>query len=325
MKAILQVDQRLEWGDYQTPICQADEVLIRVAATALNRADLVQRTGNYPPPPGASPILGLECSGVIEAIGLNVSSHKVGQEVCALLSGGGYAEYVAVPASQVLPIPAGLSVVEAAAVPEVFATAWLNLKLEGMLQQGERVLVHAGASGVGTAAIQLCKQWGNPICVTVGSADKQRRCLELGASHALNRHDGPWLDAVRQWGGADVIIDPVGASYLVSNLQALNLKGRLVQIGLMGGREAPLPLGLVLTRRLTIRGSVLRSRSVEEKSLVMSRLHQEVWPLLEQKLVKPIVHCVMPIQEAEEAHALLASDATFGKVILRIGGPEYPL
>jgi putative PIG3 family NAD(P)H quinone oxidoreductase len=318
MKATLQVDERLVWGEYETPLCQADEVLIRVAATALNRADLVQRTGNYPPPPGASPILGLECSGVIEAIGSNVSSHKVGQEVCALLSGGGYAEYVAVPASQVLPIPSGLSLLEAAAVPEVFATAWLNLKLEGQLQPGERVLMHAGASGVGTAAIQLCKQWGNPICVTVGSADKQQRCLELGAGQALNRHDGPWLEAVRTWGGADVIIDPVGAAYLASNLQALNLKGRLVQIGLMGGREAPLPLGLVLTRRLTIRGSVLRSRSIEEKALVMGRLHHEVWPLLEQKLIQPIVHCVLPIQQADEAHTLLATDSTFGKVILEV-------
>ncbi len=318
MNAIRQIDGRLVWSDAERPSCLAHEVLIRVAATAINRADLVQRSGNYPPPPGASEILGLECSGVIEEVGADLSSDLIGQKACALLSGGGYAEYVAVPVQHILPIPAGLSLLEAAAIPEVFATAWLNLKLEGQLQPGERVLVHAGASGVGTAAIQLCKVWGNPICVTLGSPEKQQRCIELGASKAINRHDGPWLEAVREWGSVDVIVDPVGASYLDSNLKALNLKGRLVQIGLMSGREAPLPLGLLMTRRLTIRGSVLRSRSIEEKAIVMKGLELEVWPLLEQKRLKPIIHAVFPIQEAEEAHRLVASDATFGKVVLEI-------
>ena len=316
MKAIQIVDGRLRWSEFPTPKPGPGQVLLKVAATAVNRADLSQRSGRYPPPPGASEILGLECSGTVAQLGPGVVDPPLGTEVCALLSGGGYAEYVAVPASHTLPIPRGLTLEEAGAVPEVFATAWLNLKLEGQLQPDERVLVHAGASGVGTACIQLCKAWGNPVFVTVGSEEKARFCLDLGASGAADRHAGPWSVAVKEWGGADVILDPVGANYLHDNILSLRPRGRLINIGLMGGSEGSLPLGPLLVKRLTVKGSVLRSRSVQEKNVVMQGLHQEVWPLLEEGTVRLIVDRVLSIEEAETAHTVVQSDATVGKVIM---------
>lgn len=318
MNAIIVEEGKLCWREVETPVPGPGQVLVRNLATAVNRADLAQRSGRYPPPPGASPILGLECSGRVEALGPGVTEPQVGQEVCALLAGGGYAEFVALPASHTLPIPAGYTLEQAGGLVEVLATAWLNLKLEGDLQKGERVLVHAGASGVGTACIQLCKVWGNPVFVTVGNAEKVAYCLQLGASAAWNRHDGPWLDAVKEWGGADVILDPVGGDYLESNIACLNPRGRLVNIGLMGGAEGKLSLGTLLVKRLCVKGSVLRSRSVDEKSIILNGLRQEVWPLLEDGTVKLIVDKVFPIQEAEQAHALVASNETVGKVILRI-------
>lgn len=308
----------LVWTHVPTPEPGPGEVRIRVAATAINRADLVQRSGAYPPPPGASPILGLECAGTIDAIGEGVRDRAVGDAVCALLAGGGYAEQVVCPASHTLPLPAGYGMERAAAVVEVFATAWLNLRLEGELKGGERVLVHAGASGVGTAAIQLCTVWGNPVFATVGSAEKAARCRSLGASGTAVRRDGPWLSAVREWGGADVILDPVGATYLESNIHALNPRGRLVNIGLMGGREGTLPMGPVLVKRLTVRGSVLRSRSIAEKDAILAGLHREVWPLLEDGSVAPVIDSVVDIREAEAAHARVAKNDTVGKVVLRV-------
>lgn len=319
MKAIQIVDGKLVWSEVARPSLAPHEVLLRTCATAVNRADLVQRSGNYPPPPGASDILGLECSGIIEEVGSEVDPSRVGEAVCALLAGGGYAELVAVPATHVLPVPAGMSLEMAAGVPEVFATAWLNLRLEGQLKAGERVLVHAGASGVGTAAIQLCVVWGNPVFATVGSDAKVQRCLSLGVTAAANYREGPWGNRVREWGGADVILDPVGALYLESNVHALRPGGRLISIGLMGGREGTLPMGPVLVKRLTLRGSVLRSRSLEEKNAILEGLSREVWPLLESGAVRPIIETVMPIEQAEEAHALVASNQTVGKVILRCG------
>lgn len=319
MYAIEERDGRLQWtkhDDLRAP--GPGEIRLRIAATAVNRADLAQRSGQYPPPPGASPILGLECSGVVEQVGPGVAWPAVGQEVCALLSGGGYAEWAVIPATHALPIPAGLSLLEAAAVPEVFTTAWLNLRREGQLVSGERVLLHAAASGVGTAALQLCRAWGNPTFATVGSATKQEQCRQLGAQQTANRHDGPWLDQVKAWGSADVILDPVGAAYLEQNIQALRRGGRLVSIGVMGGNLGTLPLGLVLVKRLTVRGSVLRSRSDQEKSEILSAMKDEVWPLFTDGSLRPIIDEVFDIEQAEEAHQLVVSDGTVGKVLLRV-------
>ena len=316
MKAVLEQSGRLVWSETADPEPGPGEVILQARASAVNRADLVQRSGNYPPPPGASPILGLECSGTVVALGPGVPAEALGQQRCALLAGGGYAEKVAVPWSHTLPLPSGVDLLRAAALPEVLATAWLNLRLEGQLQPGERVLIHAGASGVGTAALQLCRAWGNPTFVTVGSEAKLERCKELGAAAGWVRHQGDWLEAVRAWGGADVVLCPVGAAYLNSNLQALHSRGRLVLIGLMGGREAALPLGLVLVKRLSLRGSVLRSRSRQEKDFILEGLQREVWPLVESGEVQPIIDSVLPIQQAEEAHDRLASNETVGKIIL---------
>jgi putative PIG3 family NAD(P)H quinone oxidoreductase len=322
MKAIQVEDERLVWADAEAGAVGVGEVRIRVAATAVNRADLVQRTGGYPPPPGASPILGLECSGDVLEVGEGVSRVSVGDAVCALLAGGGYAEEVIVPAGQVLPIPAGLSMTEAAALPEVFATAYLNLFMEANTSLGETVLLHAGASGVGTAAIQLCKQRGNPCFVTAGNPEKIERCLALGAEGGWNRHDGDFVEPVKAWAptGVDVILDPVGAGYLADNLAVLGLDGRLVIIGLMGGAEASVNLGLMMVKRQRIIGSTLRARSLAAKATVMDALHAEVWPHIESGVIRPIVEAIIPIEEAESAHALVAADQTFGKVVMTVGG-----
>ncbi len=322
MKAIQIEDGALKWADAEAPALGVGEVRIRVAATAINRADLVQRTGGYPPPPGASPILGLECAGEVIEIGEGVTRVAAGDAVCALLAGGGYAEEVVVPAGQVLPIPDGLDAVQAAALPEVFATAYLNLFMEAKASLGESVLLHAGASGVGTAAIQLCRQRGNPCFVTAGNASKIERCVALGAEGGWNRHDGGFVEPVKAWApdGVNVILDPVGAGYLTDNLSVLGLDGRLVIIGLMGGAEANVNLGLMMVKRQRIIGSTLRARSVAAKAAVMDALAAEVWPHIASGEIKPIVEEVIPIEEAERAHALVAADQTFGKVVLTISG-----
>jgi len=322
MKAITVEDNSLRWRDTADPVAGAGEILIRSRATAINRADLAQRAGAYPPPPGASRILGLECAGEVLAVGEGVTSHRVGDRVCALLAGGGYAERVNVPAGQALPIPKGLTFEQAAALPEVFATAYLNLFTEARLAVGERVLLHAGASGVGTAGIQLCRMNRSPCFVTVGSDDKVARCLELGANGGVNRHAAPFGDLVTGWTdgqGFDVILDPVGAGYLKANLRALRTDGRLVIIGLMGGAVAELELGLMMMKRLRVIGSTLRARSIAAKSAVMADLERVVWPQIESGSIKPIVDAVIPIEEADRAHALVTADQTFGKVVMSIG------
>lgn len=318
MKAIRIVDDKLVWSQAETPVVKAGEVLVKTAASAVNRADLAQRSGRYPPPPGASDILGLECSGTIVEKSPEVTDLEVGDEVCALLSGGGYAEFVAVPATHTLPIPKGYSLEQAGGLPEVLATAWLNLRLEAALQPGERVLVHAGASGVGTASIQLCRAWANPVWATVGNSEKVQICKELGAVDAFDRNQGPWLEGIRAVGGVDVILDPVGAAYLADNILALRPRGRLINIGLLGGQEGKLPMGPVLVKRLSLKGSVLRSRSWEEKNLVIQGLLREVWPLLENGQVRLIVDQVFPVEEAEQAHARIESNQSIGKVLLRM-------
>lgn len=319
MQAIRDLSGSLQWLSSQpAPEMTPESVRIKVFATAVNRADLVQRRGHYPPPPGVTDILGLECSGEVVEVNATGSSFEVGDRVCALLAGGGYAEEVVVPVGQVLPVPAGYSMEEAAAIPEVFATAWLNLRLEGTLKPGERVLMHAGASGVGTAVVQLCAVWGNPVVVTLGSREKGRRLLDLGAELAVDRHEPDLWAKVEAKGKFDLIIDPVGGSYLESNVRLLNPLGRLVNIGLMGGSEGALPLGLLLTKRLTVKGSVLRSRSVEEKARVTAGLREEVWPLLESRRVVPIIDSVMPVRQAQEAHERVESNDTVGKVVLTV-------
>ena len=320
MKAILVEGDELVWGDAPEPSLGVGEAKIDNRATAVNRADLAQRTGGYPPPPGASPILGLECSGVVREVGEGVTRVKPGDEVCALLAGGGHAEVVVAPAGQVLPKPKGLSFTEAAALPEVFATAWINLFHEAATQPGERVLLHAGASGVGTAAIQMCREFGNPTFVTAGSESKIARCTELGAGAGFNRHDGSFVDAVREWSGGavDVILDPVGAAYLADNLKCLNLDGRLVIIGLLGGAVAEVPLGAMMVKRQRIIGSTLRARSIAAKAAVMDALQDHVWPLIESGTITPIIETVLPVQQASKAHDLLATNDTFGKVVLEV-------
>lgn len=310
----------LSWSDVDTPEPAANEVQIKIHASAINRADLLQRQGMYPPPPGASDVMGLECAGEVLAIGADVTTHAVGDRVCALLSGGGYAEVVTADHGSVLPIPSNLSYNEAAALPEVFATAWLNLFIEAGLQPGESVILHAGASGVGTAGIQLCKSFGNPCFVTVGNQDKLDACLELGASGGSNRHEGSFVEKAQTFApnGVGVILDPVGGSYLADNMTLLGLGGRLVLIGLMGGAQTDINLGLMMVKRLRVIGSTLRARPLHEKAHVMKELQDLVWPKIESGEIKPIVEKVFPIEETADAHDLVASDKTIGKVILSV-------
>jgi putative PIG3 family NAD(P)H quinone oxidoreductase len=310
----------LLWTEAADLVPSPAEILIDVKATAINRADLMQRKGLYPPPPGAPETMGLECAGIVMAVGRDVTHHQVGDRVCALLAGGGYAEQAVVDQGSALKIPDNLDFEQAAAIPEVFATAWLNLFIEAALQPGERVVLHAGASGVGTAAIQLCHAFGSESFVTAGSASKIEACLKLGAKGGHNRRDGGFIDALRAlWPqGADVILDPVGASYLAENLEALTLNGRLVLIGLMGGSRSEIDLAKLMMKRLRVVGSTLRARPLEEKASIMAELSQYVWPKISQGEVVPIIQQVFPIQSASAAHELMASDVTIGKVVLKV-------
>ena len=318
VKAMILQGDALRWTEVATPEPGPEDVRIRVAAAGVNRADLVQRAGNYPPPPGASTILGLEVSGVIDQVGPEVSGWAVGDPVAALLTGGGYAEHVAVHSSLLLPIPDGLDTTLAAALPEVWATAWLNVAIEAKLQPGHRVLIHAGGSGVGTAAVQLCRLLGASSFVTAGHASKIDRCIALGADGGANRHEGQWLETCQAWApeGVDIILDPVGGAYLEDNLRALAMGGCLVNIGLLGGRQATLDLGRVLVRRLRVIGSVLRSRPLEERAAVVQGLRTIIWPALASRIVEPVISKVLPLPSAQEAHDLIASNQTLGKVVL---------
>ena len=315
MKALQGVDGHVEWVQSPRPTCDVGQVRIRVAAAGLNRADLLQRAGLYPPPPGASPVLGLECSGVISEVGAG-SSWQVGDRVCALLAGGGMAEEVVVDGRHVLPVPEGLSLAEAAALPEVYSTAWLNLFRLAALQPGEKVLLHAGASGVGSAAIQLCKAFGNPCWVSVGSADRLAYCETLGAQGGVVRTDG--LEGLGDFGPFDVILDPVGANYAQLNLKLLAQDGRWVLIGLMGGREAPFDLAQVLAKRVQLLGSTLRSRDEQFKADLLSDLGRQVWPLFSEGRLSPQLARTFAIHDAEAAFAQLAGNQVSGKLVLVI-------
>lgn len=320
MKAIKVTGDSLAWEECasyeELPV---DHVAIDIVWSAINRADLAQRAGVYPPPPGASEILGLEVSGRIAAVGEEVTGFSIGDEVCALLTGGGYATKVAVPAAQVLPVPQGYSLEKAAAIPEVFATAWLNLYQEAGLKPGERVLLHAAASGLGTAVIQIATAFGNPVFATAGSEEKLEVCRKLGASGTWNRKDGSFVDAVKSWGGVDMVLDPVGGSYIKEDQRVLSADGRIVLIGLMGGRFAEVDLGRMLTKRHRLIGSTLRSRSVEDKGRVMQELYRHVWPLLVAGQIEPVIDSTWPIEQVEDAMAYVADNRNTGKVLLQVG------
>ncbi|NMY86378.1 zinc-binding dehydrogenase [Pseudomonas sp. WS 5411] len=315
MKALQGVEGHVEWVETPSPTCDVGQVRIQVAAAGLNRADLLQRAGLYPPPPGASEVLGLECSGVISEVGAG-SSWQVGDRVCALLAGGGMAQEVVVDARHVLPVPEGLSLAEAAALPEVYSTAWLNLFQLAALKPGEKVLLHAGASGVGSAAIQLCKAFGSPCWVSVGSADRLAYCEDLGAQGGVVRTDG--IESLGDFGPFDVILDPVGGNYGAINLKLLARDGRWVLIGLMGGREAQLDLAQVLAKRVQVLGSTLRSRDDQFKADLLSDLGQQVWPLFGEGRLSPQLAKTFPIKDAEAAFAELATNQISGKLVLVI-------
>ena len=315
MKALQGVEGHVEWVETPSPTCDVGQVRIQVAAAGLNRADLLQRAGLYPPPPGASEVLGLECSGVISEVGAG-SSWQVGDRVCALLAGGGMAQEVVVDARHVLPVPEGLSLAEAAALPEVYSTAWLNLFQLAALKPGEKVLLHAGASGVGSAAIQLCKAFGSPCWVSVGSADRLAYCEDLGAQGGVVRTDG--IESLGDFGPFDVILDPVGGNYAAINLKLLARDGRWVLIGLMGGREAQLDLAQVLAKRVQVLGSTLRSRDDLFKADLLSDLGLQVWPLFGEGRLSPQLAKTFPIKDAEAAFAELATNQISGKLVLVI-------
>jgi putative PIG3 family NAD(P)H quinone oxidoreductase len=315
VKALQGVEGQVEWLEQPDLTCDVGQVRIRIAAAGLNRADLLQRAGLYPPPPGASLVLGMECSGVISEVGAG-SSWQVGDRVCALLAGGGMAEEVVVDGRHVLPVPDGMSLPEAAGIPEVYATAWLNLFQLAALKPGEKVLLHAGASGVGSAGIQLCKAFGNPVWVSVGSAERLAYCEALGAQGGVVRSDN--LESLKDLGPFNVILDPVGANYAALNLKILSVDGRLVLIGLMGGREAQLDLAQVLGKRIHILGSTLRSRDDQFKADLLSDLGQHVWPLFTEGRLKPQLARSFPVKDAEAAFAELATNQVSGKVVLVI-------
>ncbi|MER6970641.1 NAD(P)H-quinone oxidoreductase [Nocardioides sp. NPDC000445] len=306
--------------DRPDPEPAAGEVVIDVAAAGLNRADLLQRQGFYPPPKGASDIIGMECSGVISAVGEGVEEWEEGDEVCALLAGGGYATKVAVPAGQVMPVPEGVDLVTAAALPEVTATVWSNVFMVGGLTPDETFLVHGGAGGIGTMAIQLASQIGARVITTVGSAEKAELARSLGAEVAINYKDQDFVEVAKVYGGADVILDNMGAKYLARNIDALNPEGRLVIIGMQGGTKAELDINALLRKRAAVIATNLRGRPVEQKATICAEVVERIWPMVEAGEVKAVVQDVLPLAEAAEAHLLMESGTHTGKILLTTAG-----
>ncbi|MDE0172868.1 MAG: NAD(P)H-quinone oxidoreductase [Defluviicoccus sp.] len=297
------------------------EVLVKVAAAGVNYPDVAQRRGNYPPPPGASDLPGLEIAGTVVAQGPGVSGPAPGDEICALVSGGGYAEYCAVPVPQCLPIPDGLDTVRAAALPETFFTVWTNLFDGGRMKAGETVLIHGGSGGIGTTAIQIARAFGARVFATARTAEKCAFCEELGAERAINYAEEDFVAVVRELTekrGVDLILDMVGGDYLARNVRALAVEGRLVQIAVREGAEATIPLGLLMVKRLVLTGSTLRPRTVAQKGAIAAALEREVWPLLAEGSVRPVVHATFALDEAAEAHALMESSAHIGKIVLTV-------
>jgi NADPH2:quinone reductase len=301
-------------------VCKVDEVLVKVAAAGINRPDVSQRKGHYPPPPGASQdIPGLEIAGTVVAIGGDVTRWKVGDKVCALVTGGGYAEYCAAPAGQCLPVPGNLSFVEAASLPETFFTVWSNVFDRGQLKAGESLLVHGGSSGIGVAAIQMAKALGSTVYVTAGTDEKCRFCEKLGAVKAINYKTENFAEAISQiinGKGVDVILDMVGGDYVQDNIRCLASDGRLVMINMMKGKDVQLDLSQVMTKRVTITGSTLRPRDAAFKAAIAQNLEKNIWPLLESGKIKPVVYKVFPAERAADAHKLMESGEHIGKIVL---------
>ena len=326
MRAIVaESSDQLSWQEVPDPTAGPGEVLIKVAAAGVNRADVLQAAGKYPPPPGASEIIGMEVSGVISEIGAEagsgVTEWSVGQEVGALLAGGGYAEYVAVPAGQVMPIPDGVDLIDAAGLPEVACTVWSNLVLTAHLSKGQLLLMHGGASGIGTHAIQVGRALGARVAVTAGSAAKLEVCRELGAEITINYRDEDFVARLRDENGADVIFDIMGASYLDRNIDALATDGQLVIIGMQGGVQAELNIGKLLVKRARVIGTTLRGRPVSgpnSKSEIVQAVTAAVWPMIAEARVRPIIGARMPIQQAGEAHKKLVSGEVHGKIVLTV-------
>ena len=307
----------------QRPVPQPgdEEVLVRVAAAGVNRPDVMQRQGRYPAPPGASDLPGLEIAGEIVALGAKVSGLSIGDKVTALLSGGGYAAYAVAAAPLCLPVPAGISMAEAAAIPETFFTVWTNLFDRGRCKAGDAVLIHGGTSGIGTTAIQLAAAWGARVFATAGSDDKARACEKLGAVRGINYRTEDFVEVMRaetQGKGVDVTLDMVAGSYVARNLDIAALEGRIVVISLLGGARAEINLGLILTKRLTLTGSTLRSRTVAQKAEVAAAVRKNVWPLLASGRVRPVIHATFPLAEASEAHRLMETSNHIGKIVLTI-------
>jgi putative PIG3 family NAD(P)H quinone oxidoreductase len=311
--------EALVWAEVDDPVPGEGEVLVEVAASAVNRADILQRQGFYDPPPGTSPYPGLECSGRIAALGPGVSGWSVGQEVCALLAGGGYAQKVAVPAGQLLPLPQGVGLREAAALPEVVCTVWSNVFMIAHLRPGETLLVHGGSSGIGTMAIQLAKALGAKVAVTAGTKEKLERCAELGADILVNYREQDFVEEVRQatgGAGADVILDNMGAKYLDRNVRALAVNGRLAIIGMQGGVKGELNIGALLNKRGAVTATSLRARPLKEKASIVASVREHVWPLVADGRVRPVVDRELPMPRAADAHRLVEDSGHVGKVLL---------
>ena len=297
------------------------EVLVRVAAAGVNRPDVMQRQGRYPPPAGASDLPGLEVAGEIVALGAGVSGLSIGDKVTALLAGGGYAEYAVAAAPLCLPLPNGISMVEAAAIPETFFTVWTNLFDRGRCKAGDNVLLHGGTSGIGTAAIQLAAAWGARVFATAGSDEKARACERLGAARGINYRTEDFVEVIRAataGAGIDVTLDMVAGSYVARNLEIAALEGRVVTISLLGGSRAEINMGMILTKRLTLTGSTLRSRTVAQKAEVAEAVRKNVWPLLAAGRVRPVIHATFPLAEASEAHRLMETSNHIGKIVLTV-------
>ncbi|MEN3582723.1 NAD(P)H-quinone oxidoreductase [Streptomyces sp. ZYX-F-203] len=311
--------EALVWAEVPDPVPGVGEVLLQVTASAVNRADILQRQGHYDPPPGASPYPGLECSGRVAGLGPGVSGWAVGDEVCALLGGGGYAERVAVPAGQLLPVPEGVTLARAAALPEVAATVWSNLFMVAHLRPGETVLVHGGSSGIGTMAIQLAKAVGARVAVTAGTREKLERCAELGADILIDYREQDFVEEIEratEGAGADVVLDNMGARYLDRNIRTLAVNGRLAIIGMQGGVKGELDIGRLLRKRAAVTATSLRARPPEEKAAIVSAVREHVWPLVEAGRVRPVVDRELPMDQAAAAHRVVEGSGHVGKVLL---------
>jgi NADPH2:quinone reductase len=313
--------EQLRAAQRPLPVPGDGEVLVRVAAAGVNRPDVMQRQGRYPPPPGASDLPGLEIAGEVVALGPKVTGRSVGEAVTALLPGGGYAAYAVAAAPLCLPIPNGISMVEAAAIPETFFTVWTNLFDRGRCKAGETVLIHGGTSGIGTTAIQLAAAWGARVFATAGSDDKARACERLGAVRGINYRTEDFVEVMRaqtDGKGVDVTLDMVAGSYVPRNLEIAALEGRVVVISLLGGSRADINMGLILTKRLTLTGSTLRTRTVGQKAEVADAVHKNIWPLLAAGRVRPVIHATFPLAEAAEAHRLMETSSHIGKIVLTV-------